>query len=223
MSNLIIVLGESGTGKSTSMRNLNPTETYIINVLSKPLPIRGYKNSYSTEKKNFLESDNHSKILDHIRSIDERGHQIKTLIIDDFSFLTNNLFMRRLHEKNWDKFNDIGSNTFHILEACKNLREDLYCFIMCHTEKSEAGALVPKKVGTMVGKYVGMEERVSVVLHTQIVDQSYKFLTQHDGERMAKSPPDMFSNLYIDNDLNFVKSTINNYYNDADIAINEGE
>ena len=63
MSNLIVILGESGTGKSTSLRNLDPQETFIINVLNKPLPFRGYKKLYNAENKNFLESDNYKEIM----------------------------------------------------------------------------------------------------------------------------------------------------------------
>jgi nicotinamide riboside kinase len=216
MSNLIVILGESGTGKSTSIRNLNPKETFIINVLSKPLPMRGYKKKYNAENKNFLESDNYKDILNYLKAINDRRDDIKTIIIDDFSFLMNNEFMRRCRERGFDKFTEMGVNMFEILEACKRFRPDLMCYIMCHTERDHAGIIKPKTVGKMTSDYVGIAERVSIVLHSQIIDGQYKFLTQNDGICVAKSPMDMFSELYIDNDLNMIRDAIDNYFNEEE-------
>ena len=212
MSNLIVILGESGTGKSTSIRNLNPEETFIINVLSKPLPIRGYTKKYNAEKKNFLESDSYQQIQSYMSAINERRPEIKTIIIDDFSFLMNNEFMRRCREPGYTKFTDMGVNMFDIMETSTHFRPDLMCFIMCHTEKDHAGIIKPKTVGKMTADYVGISERVSIVLHTQIIDGKYMFLTQNDSICTAKSPMDMFPSLYIDNDLQMVREAIDNYY-----------
>lgn len=212
MSNLIVVLGESGTGKSTSFRNLNHEETFIINVLNKPLPFRGYKKLYNDSNKNYLESDRYGEILKYLQAINDRRPEIKTIVIDDFSFLMNNEFMRRCQERGYDKFTDMSLNVFDIFELCKTFRPDLYCYILCHTEKDHAGIIRPKTVGKMTSDYVGIAERVSIVLHTQIIDMQYKFLTQNDGMRVAKSPIDMFG-LYIDNDLAAIRKTIDDYYN----------
>lgn len=216
MSNLIVVLGESGTGKSTSLRNLNPNETFIINVLNKPLPFRGYKKHYSHEKKNYLESDNYKEIIAYLNAINTRKPEIKTIIIDDFSFLMNNEYMRRCREKSFDKFTEMGFSMFEIFQVCNSFRPDLYCYIMCHTEKDHSGIIKPKTVGKMTADYVGIAERVSIVLHTQIVDGQYKFLTQNDGICVAKSPLGMFENLYIDNDLGEIRQKIESYYNEGD-------
>jgi hypothetical protein len=213
MSNLIVILGESGTGKSTSIRTLNPEETYIFNVLNKPLPFRGYKKLYNEDKLNCLETDDYRKINTYMKAINERRPEIKNIIIDDFSFLMNNEFMRRCREKSFDKFVDMGSNMFDIMETCKEFRPDLFCFVMCHTEKDHAGIIKPRTVGKMTADYVGISERVSIVLHTQIIDRQYKFLTQHDGICVAKSPIGMFEEMYIDNDLSSIRCVIDNYYN----------
>lgn len=221
MSNLVVILGESGTGKSTSIRNLNPNETFIVNVLNKPLPFRAYKKSYNNEKKNLLESDDYRKINMYMSAINERRSDIKTIIIDDFTFLMNNEFMRRCREKSFDKFTEMGSNMFNILETCKNFRNDLICFIMCHTEKDHAGVIKPKTVGKMTADYVGISERVSIVLHSQIIDRQYKFLTQHDGVCVAKSPMGMFDDLHIDNDLQLIKEKIMDYFNEEEEHSND--
>lgn len=215
MSNLIVILGESGTGKSTSLRNLNHEETFIINVLNKSLPFRGYKKLFNVENKNYLESDNYPTILKYLSAINENAPHIKTIVIDDFSFLMNNEFMRRCRERDFVKFTEMGVNMFDIMEMCKKFRPDLYCYIMCHTEKDHAGIIKPKTVGKMTADYVGIAERVTIVLHTQIIDRTYKFLTQNDGERVAKSPMEMFD-MYIDNDLAAIRKTIENYYNKGD-------
>jgi AAA domain len=216
MSNIIVILGESGTGKSTSFRNLDAKETFIINVLNKPLPFRGYKKLYNENTKNYLESDSYKEIMAYLNAINERRPDIKIIIIDDFSFLMNNEFMRRCRETGYSKYSDMGLNMFEIMEQCKTFRPDLYCFIMCHTERDHAGIIKPKTVGKMTADYVGIAERVSIVLHTQVVDNQYKFLTQFDGEKLAKSPLDMFDSVLIDNDLQQVKQSIENYYNDGE-------
>ncbi len=185
-------------------------------MLNKPLPIRGYTKKYSHEKKNFLESDSYSQIQSYMAAINERRSDIKTIIIDDFSFLMNNEFMRRCREVGFGKYTDMGVNMFDILESTKSFRPDLTCFIMCHTEKDHAGIIKPKTVGKMTADYVGISERVSIVLHTKIIDGRYVFMTQNDGVSVAKSPMDMFASLYIDNDLQMIKKAIESYYKDDD-------
>jgi hypothetical protein len=213
MSNLIVILGGSGTGKSTSFRNLNPDETFVINVLGKPLPFRGYRKLYNEEKKNYLESDNHSLLLKYLNGINERRPEIKTVIIDDFIFLMNNEFMRRCREKSFDKFTEMGANIFAIMEACKAFRDDLSIYILCHPELSKTGVVKPKTVGKMTDDYVCISERVTTLFHTQVIDGQYKFLTQHDGNLLAKTPMGMFDEMYIDNDLAEIQKVINEYYN----------
>lgn len=212
MSNLIVVLGESGTGKSTSLRNLNHEETFIINVLSKPLPFRGYKKHYNSSNKNYLETDQYDLILKWLDAINKNAPHIKTIVIDDFSFLMNNEFMRRCKDKGFEKYTEMGVNMFRIFDLCNKFRPDLYCYVMCHTEKDHAGIIKPKTVGKMTADYVGIAERVSIVLHTQIVDMEHKFLTQNDGTHVAKSPMDMFPDILIDNDLAAIRTIIDDYY-----------
>jgi len=214
MSGIIVVLGESGTGKSTSIRNLLPEETFVINVLSKPLPFKGYKKNYNEENKNYYETDSYQKIIGYIEAVSMRRPEIKTIIIDDFSFLMNNEFMRRCKEKGFDKFVDMGLNMFNLFSSSGSIRADLTVFIMCHTEKDHAGMIRPRSVGKMTADYVGLGERATIVLHTQVIDGQFKFLTQNNGLHMAKSPCEMFDEIYIDNDLNLVKKKVNQYYED---------
>src|SRR6266851_2709948 len=99
MSNTSLIMGESGTGKSTSIRNLNPKETFIINVLNKPLPFKGYKSNYTKLSAdgltgNYYSSDDYQAIERLVRKINNDRPEIKNLIIDDFQYLMANEFMR---------------------------------------------------------------------------------------------------------------------------------
>lgn len=215
MSNSILILGPSGSGKSSSFRNLDPKTTFIINVLNKPLPFRGSKKLYSDDARNYVETDRASKIVKYIEAVNERRPDITTLIIDDLTFVMNNEYMRRCQERQFTKFVDMGSNMFDIMDICTNTRPDLFCFLVSHTEVSPDGMVVPRTVGKMTNDYVGLGERVTVALHARIIDGEHKFLTNHDGTSYAKSPIDMFLDNYIDNDLNQVIDIIKAY--------NEGE
>jgi hypothetical protein len=216
MSNLVIILGESGTGKSSSIRTLNPESTFLINPLSKPLPFRGYKSKYGLEKKNYLESESYSEISSYIKAINDRRPEITSIILDDFNFLMNNEFMVRCRETGFAKYTDMARHVFEIMQSCKDLRPDLYCFMMCHTERDHAGVLKPKTVGKMTADYVGIAERSSIVLHSRVVDGKYCFQTRHDGEHMSKTPMGMFNEMFIDNNLSEVRAEIESYFNEEE-------
>ncbi len=175
MNNCVIVLGESGSGKSTSLRNLNPEETFVLNVLDKPLPFRGYKKKYNDNAKNYYSTDNYLAIIKYINAINERRPEIKSIIIDDFNFIMSNEFMHRSSERGYDRFTDIGKHTFDIVETIKGCREDLYCFILSHTEITSDGKIKCKTVGKVIDDKVSIEGRVTTVLHALIIDGEFKF------------------------------------------------
>ena len=214
MNNLIVILGNSGMGKSTSIRNLNPDETFIINILNKPLPIRGFHKFYNEEKQNYLETDNWQKIANYLKAVNDRRPEIKNIVIDDFTFIMNNEYMRRCRERSFDKFSDIGKNNFDLLEIVKGFRPDLYCFIMSHTESDHSGLIKARTVGKMTNDYVGICERSLCTFHALIIDMEYKFLTNNDSVHSARTAPGMFDELYIDNDLQMIRNKIQEYYYD---------
>jgi len=219
MSNSILILGESGTGKSTSIRNLPCQETLIINVIGKPLPFRGSKKKYSNLSPdgltgNYYSTDNSSSILRLIKLVNEKRLDIKYLVIDDFGYTFMNSFMRKANEKGYQKFTDIGVNAFHVFEAISLLRDDLFCFVMMHTEIDTHGTYKPKTIGKMIDQNVTIEGKFTYVFHSLVIDGEYKFLTNNDGVHMAKSSMGMFDTLHIDNDLNEIIHKINNYDNE---------
>lgn len=219
MSNIALILGESGTGKSTSIRTLNPDETFIINVIGKPLPFRGGASKYKKLSADGLEgnyyaTDDISTIKRVISLVNKKRIDIKTLIIDDFGYTISNSFMRKANQNGYNKFVEIGKDMFDILDIITNLRDDLFCFVMMHVENDINGKSKPKTVGKMIDQYICIEGKFTTCFHTMVADGVYQFITNNDNQRMAKSPLGMFESLYIDNDLQLIRDKMVVYFNE---------
>lgn len=220
MSHLTLILGQSGTGKSTSFRNLPSDETVIINVMDKPLPFRGWKSKYiskNTEDKkaNYFSSDNANAICKAIRSISSNRPEIKYLIIDDFGYVLSNEYFCRANEKGYEKFSSIGQNAFHIFNECAKVRNDLYVFVTAHTELANDGSVKIKTIGKMLDEKFTPEGIFTYVFHARVIEGEYKFLTNSDGTHVAKSPMGMFDTPYIDNDLVEIIKKYEEYENEG--------
>lgn len=218
MSNMILIIGESGSGKSSSIRNLNHEETIIINVLDKPLPFRGFKSKYksvSTENNqaNYFSTDNYQKIRECISRIN-KNESISNLILDDFQYIMANQFMKKAMEKGYDKFTEIGQNAWQIIRDLTTCRENLNCYVISHSEVDSNGKSKCKTIGKMIDDKICLEGMFTIVLHALTSDNKYKFLTQNDGVHIAKSPMGMFTDKYIDNDLNEINKRIEEYFNE---------
>jgi hypothetical protein len=218
MSESILILGESGTGKSTAIRTLDPKCTFIVNVIGKPLPFRGYKAKFKpvskdgTEGNHFMCDDPH-QIIKILKFINEKRPDITNVIIDDFGYVISNSFMRKAMMKGYDKYTDIGKEIFDVLEFTQNLREDLFCIFTMHTEIDKFGRSKPKTVGNMIDQYICIEGKFTYCLHSLANEGNYKFLTNNHGQYMAKSPLGVFDDLVIDNDLQYVLDKINEFNN----------
>lgn len=222
MSYLTLILGESGTGKSTSIRNLDPDETFIINVIGKPMPFRGFNKKYSSDKKNYMSTDDYSKIIKAMEVISSKEDykNIKNIVIDDFQYIMCNEFMRRASEKGYNKFTEIGQNAWRIADDASKLRDDIFVFVLSHSEVSDQGVSKAKTIGKMLDNTITFEGLFTTVMHSKVIDGKYRFLTNFDGSHVAKSPMGMFEDMYIDNDLNEIKKSMINYYSgDAKDAI----
>ena len=216
MSNTVLVIGQSGSGKSTALRNLDPSSTFIISVLDKPLPFKGYKKLYSEENKNYFCSDNYKSIINYIEAINARRPDITTLVIDDAHFIMANEFMVRACEKGFDRFSEIAQHMWQVMCAVTNTRDNLTCFVLSHNEIDNTGMSKPKTVGKLLDDKITLEAMVTVCLHTMIKDGEYKFLTQNDGSHVCKSPLGMFEEFLIPNDLLVVKDAVETYFNDEE-------
>lgn len=222
MAIVTLIIGESGTGKSTSIRTLDATKTLIINVLDKPLPFKDATKKYirltKDIKGNYYSSDNHIKIMKVIEYASNPENGIENVIIDDFQYVMSNEFMRRATERGYDKFTEIGCHAWQVIYACLNARDNMFFFILSHAD-NEGGKSKCKTIGKMLDEKITIEGMFTTVLHSLISDGKYKFLTHHDGAHLAKSPIGMFEDEFIDNDLCFVKEKITHYYTGDDHAV----
>lgn len=227
MSNTVLVIGQSGSGKSTSLRSLDPKTTFIINVLDKPLPFRGFKKNYIPIRSvmddngnktggyegNYFASDNWDNIVKTISIVNHKRPDITTIVIDDWQYILAYEFMRRVGEKGFDKFSELASHGWQTINACLATRPTLTCFILAHSDVDNMGRSKCKTIGKMLDEKITIEGLFTTVLHSRVVDGNYLFQTQFDNEYLAKSPIGMFEELLIPNDLQMVKEAIENYYN----------
>lgn len=214
MAILTLIMGDSGTGKSTSIRTLDSKETVIINVLNKPLPFKGYKNNYKNGIKdggNYFSTDNADHIILSLKYISENRPEIKNIIIDDFQYIMANEYMRRAKERGYDKFTDIACNAWKVIKESSELRDDLFVFVLTHTETDQFGKVRSKTIGKMIDSTIVFEGMFVCVLHSTVTDNNYEFLTQNNGNYIAKSPMGMFSMLSIPNDLQSIKEKMIKY------------
>lgn len=220
MSIGILIIGESGSGKSSSLRNLDPLETAVINVLDKPLPFRGFSKNYIKQsndkrKANYFTTDDYKIIRSALLKISKERPEIKNIIIDDFQYLMSNEYMKRATETGYNRFSEIAQHSHSVIKELDNLRNDIKCFILCHSEiDKQSGKVKAKTIGKMIDDMIVFEGMFTIVLHALVKDGKYKFLTQNDGIHTAKSPMEMFDEKYIDNDLQSIIEKIDLYFNE---------
>lgn len=211
MSTVTMILGESGTGKSASMRNLNPADTLLIQAIKKPMPFKkaGWKlfDKASAPDGNIFLADAAPTII----ALMQRTRR-KVIVLDDFQYVMANEFMRRTSERGFDKFTDIGKNAWDILNAAAELAEDVRVYILSHVETTDAGRTKIKTIGKMLDEKITLEGMVTIVLRTVIRDGQYMFATRNNGSDTTKTPMGLFDADLIDNDLQAVDEAIQSYY-----------
>ena len=203
MAKLIGVMGESGAGKSTSLRNLDPATTYIIDADKKGLSWKGWKNQYNSESRNYIATDDPNAIRSLCRNINEKASHIKTLVIDTLNGIMVADEMRRSKEKGFDKWQDLASCVWGIVDDCLKFREDLTVIFICHsqTDMNENGYLWTriKTSGKKLDKIV-LESKFNTVLLAKCVDGKHIFETQSNFST-DKSPLGAFETMEIDNNM----------------------
>lgn len=205
----ILILGESGTGKTTSLRNFNEGEIALVNVTGKALPFRGNFEML----KNTTDA---SKILRFMRET-----KAKRIIIDDCQYIMSFQYMRRIKENGWEKFNELQSDFFNIIDAVSSLPDDVLVYFLSHLETKDDGRQKIKTIGKMLDEKITIEGMFTTVLKTHVSDGKYYFLTQNSGSDTVKSPLGMFADFAIDNDLKYVDEKIRNYYQIGDYCSDE--
>lgn len=221
MAKGILVVGGSGTGKSTSARNLDPKSTFYINVQGKPLPFddKDYvkcEQGKPPEKGNLYYTDKIKTILHILDFISEKRPDIKQIIVDDTQYTSVNEFMRRISEKGFNKFNDIGHGIWSIPEIIPRLRDDLKIYMMYHDEffqDENGGHRRAKTMGKLVEQQVGgIEGFFTYVIFTEVEKGEdgikHHFVVNNEGDTTAKTPMGMFEELRIPNDLTIINDKL---------------
>lgn len=199
MAVLVMAYGQSGTGKSTSLRNFKNEEVAVVNVSGKPLPFRGDIKPYN--------SDNYQKIMAAIQGTDR-----KSIVIDDATYLMVNAFMRNAKVVGYQKYTDMAYDFNALVEFCANLPDDKIVYFLGHSDQADDGREHFKTIGKMLDNYVTLEGRFTIVLKTIVQDGKYMFSTQNNGQDTVKSPIGLFDHALIDNDLKYVDEKIREYW-----------
>lgn len=225
MSNLVIILGSSGTGKSTSIKTLDPKETVILNVLGKDLPFKDSRTNYTTAKMNIVQSAKWDNIVSMMQSISKNKPDVHNIVIDDAIYIMRTEFFDRSKERGFDKYNELADHFRRIIAEGNNLRSDITVFMMLHTEATEAdGSIIGYKastVGKLLDKMYNPVESVSITLFSQPKyndkgKPEFGFWTHpmkiNGIEIPAKSPAEMFEEDFIPNSLQLVVDKMKEYY-----------
>lgn len=195
----VLVLGESGSGKSTALRNFDPAEIGIFNVASKPLPFR--------KKMMVVNGAGYGTILKSLSN-----PKLKAYAIDDSQYLLAFEFFDRAQETGYGKFTELALNFLNLIQfVIMNTPPDVIVYFLHHTERRDDGVLKAKTIGKMLDEKLTVEGLFSIVLLCQARQDKHVFVTQSSGISTAKSPMDMFP-AEIDNDLKAVDTAIREYW-----------
>lgn len=225
MANIGIILGKSGSGKSTSIKTLDPKTSIVVNVLQKRLPFKGSSTIFNKENNNLVTIDDYNELIAFINYVDKSLPNINTLVIDDAIYIMRKEFFKRAKEVGYTKFTELAQHFQQIIATCENARENLNVFLLLHSEdiqsdKTTVGYKV-STIGQLLDTQYNPVEVVPMVLYCAIkYDNNGK--AQHgfythalkDGtiEIPAKSPDGMFTQDFIPNDLGIVVKAIQEYY-----------
>lgn len=215
MAKVICIAGESGSGKTTSLRNLNPAETYIIDSDRKGLSWKGWKNQYNIESKNYFACDVPDTVKKTMLAVNSRLPQIKVLVIDTIGSIMIADEMRRAQEKGYDKWTDLAQCVWDIVDMAYTLRDDLTIIFVAHTqtERDDSGYLFTriKTSGKKLDK-ICLESKFTTVLIAKCINGEYVFET-HANNSTAKSPMGLFNTDTIPNDITSVIKALEEYEN----------
>ena len=225
MANIIMLLGKSGTGKSTSIKGLDSKETVVINVLGKRLPFKGSNSLYNKENKNLFQRETYTDIISLIQNISDKAINVKNIILDDFIYVMRKEYFSRAKENGYGKYTELAQHFQQIISTCEKLRDDLTVFMILHSEDVQSDKVTTgykvSTVGNLVDNCYNPLEVVPMVLYSSVKyddkgNIEYGFYTHRCKEGVveipAKTPDEMFEEDFIPNDLGYVVKKMNEYY-----------
>lgn len=214
MSKVICVMGESGSGKTTSMRNLDPSSTYYIDCDGKGLAWKGWRSQYNAERKNFASSRDISKISGLMQALDKKRPDIKTVVIDTLNTCMVDYEVQSMKENGYGKWIDLTQFVWNVCSDAGRLREDLTVVIVMHSEtiRDDLGYSFTriKTNGRKLEKVILESLFSTVLLAKRSDDGRYIFETQAKNST-AKSPLGAFDTFEIDNDMQEVLNKLAEY------------
>ena len=205
----VLIIGKSGSGKSTSLRNCtNNPDWNMVNVLNKPLPFKGKIPS--------IVSDDYGQVMKSLA-----GSKAKSIVVDDAGYLITNYFMRNHSSKGagnaiFSMYNTLADNFWNLIEFIKKLPADKIVYVMMHEDVNDFGDIKPKTIGKMLDEKICLEGMFTIVLRCVQENGKHLFITQAEGGAVSKSPMGMFETLEIDNDLALVDKAIRDYYAESE-------
>ena len=195
----VLLIGQSGSDKSTSLRNFTKDEVAVVNVLGKPLP---FKTDIKAPK-----CDDYASILKAIA-----GTKKKTIVIDDANYLITNEFMNKSSVKGFDKYNEMGNNFFNLINGIKNIEGGKTVYLIMHEDTDENGNVKPKTIGKLLDDKVNIQGMFTVCIRAMFDSGNYIFRLKTNGQDCVKTPFGMFDSDTMDNDLKQFDKVVREYY-----------
>lgn len=205
MATPVLIIGKSGSGKSTSMRNCIDKEDWnLIRVLNKPLPFKGKINGWST--------DDYQTVMKCLAQ-----SKAKNIVLDDAGYLITNMFMSKHSSAGagngvFTLYNQIGDHFWNLIQYIVKLPEEKIVYVIMHEDINDFGQIKPKTIGKLLDEKVCIEGMFTIVLRCIEESGKHLFVTQSADGAVSKSPIGMFEDLTIDNDLLIVEKAIREYY-----------
>lgn len=195
----ILMIGASGTGKSTSLRNFKGDEVAVINVLGKPLP---FKSDIKAAK-----CDDYATILNSIANTDK-----KIIIIDDANYLITNEFMNKASIKGYEKYTEMANNFWNLINGIKNIEGGKTVYLIMHEDTDENGYIKPKTIGKLLDEKCNIQGLFTICIRTMFDNGNYIFRLKTNGQDCVKTPFGMFENDIMENDLKEFDKVVRDYY-----------
>lgn len=210
MSKAIMIIGASGSGKTTSLEKLDPKQTFYIDADGKGLSWKGWRQQYNKENKNYFRCDAPEQIFSLMQQIDEKQKQIKFLVIDTLNGCMVADEMRRSKEKTYDKWMDLAQSVYGIVDYANKMREDLTVILVGHTQTSEDGFTCMLTNGRKLNK-ICLESKMTTVLLSRINENGEYVFETRAKNSTAKTPRGAFDVDEIPNDITIVIDALKDF------------